>query len=104
VYADGEVIKISVDVENTGSYDGEEIVQAYVGCIAPSNVRPDKELKGFGKVFIKSGEKCTVEIEINVSELSYYNRTLQKILDKGEYKICVGTSSVEFLEKRFEIE
>ncbi len=104
VYKDNDKIKISVDVENTGAYDGEEIIQAYVGCIVPSNVRPDKELKGFKKVFIKSGEKCTVEIEINVSELSYYNRTIQKVLDKGEYKLCVGTSSIEFLEKRFEIE
>ena len=90
-------------MENVGKFDGEEIVEAYVGSIASTYVRPDKELKGFSKVFIKSGEKCTVNIEIDVEQLLYYNRKLEKILDKGTYKICVGESSVKFLEENFEI-
>lgn len=102
-YSCGDKITVSVDVENVGKYDGEEIVEAYVGSIASTYVRPDKELKGFSKVFIKSGEKCTVNIEIDVEQLLYYNRKLEKILDKGTYKICVGESSVKFLEENFEI-
>lgn len=102
-YTTDEKIMVSVDVENKGKLDGEEIVQAYIGCITPSCVRPDKELKGFKKVFIKAGEKCKVSIEIDVEQLKYYNRKLEHILDKGDYKICVGESSAAYLEEHFDI-
>lgn len=94
-----EVLKVLIDIENTGKFDGEEIVQLYVRDLVASNVRPIKELKGFKKVFIKAGEKVTVEIELDVSSLGFYNRKREYVVEAGEFEIMVGTSSEKFLKE-----
>ncbi len=94
-----DVITVSVDVENTGKYDGEEIVQLYIRDLVASNVRPIKELKGFEKVFIKAGEKKTVELELPIKSLGFYNRKLEYIVEPGEFWIMVGKSSEEYLQE-----
>lgn len=93
-----EEIKVCVDVENVGKFDGEEIVQLYIRDLVASNVRPIKELKGFKKVYIKSGEKVSVEIPLNISNLGFYNRQLEYIVEPGKFEIMVGTNSEEYLK------
>ncbi len=88
-----ETVIVSVDVTNNGKYDGEEIVQLYVHDKVASMTRPMKELKGFKKVFIKSGETKTVEIELSVSDLGFRNRKNEYIVEKGDFEIMVGTNS-----------
>lgn len=90
----GENILIKVDVKNTGKVAGEEIVQLYVGCENSKVDRPIKELKGFEKVFLESGEKKTVSIGLNTRELAHYDVEQEDwIIEPGEYSLFVGSSS-----------
>lgn len=91
-------IIVSVDIENTGNYDGEEIVQLYVRDLVATSVRPIKELKGFQKVYLKSGEKTTVEFSLAICDLGFYNRKLEYVVEPGEFEIMVGTNSEEYLK------
>ena len=93
-----EVITVTIDIENIGDFDGEEIVQLYIRDLVASNVRPIKELKGFKKVFIKSGHKVTIEILLDIKTLGFYNRQLEYIVEPGEFEIMVGTNSEEYLK------
>lgn len=95
-----EAITVAVDIENIGDFDGEEIVQLYIRDLVASNVRPIKELKGFKKVFIKAGQKITVEIPLDINTLGFYNRQLEYIVEPGEFEIMVGTSSEKYLKDR----
>ncbi|MBQ8070383.1 MAG: beta-glucosidase BglX [Bacteroidales bacterium] len=89
---DGNV-KVSVDVKNTGSMDGKEIVQLYIHDIYATSTRPVKELKGFQKVDIKAGETKTVEFTLTSEDLSYYNHDLQWVCESGDFEIMVGPNS-----------
>lgn len=87
-------LRASIEVSNSGATDGAEVVQLYVGQNDPKVDRPIKELKGFEKIFLKAGEKCTVTFEIDAADLAYYDekaRTWQS--DKGDYTILIGSSS-----------
>ena len=90
--ADGSV-KVSVDVKNTGSMDGKEIVQLYIHDIYATSTRPVKELKGFQKVDIKAGETKTVEFTLTAEELSYYDHELNWVCEPGDFEIMVGPNS-----------
>lgn len=91
--SDGKV-KIKLDVKNTGVYDGAEVVQVYISDVVSNVKRPIKELKAFERVFIKRGETKTVEFEIPVSELGYYNIMLRKwVTEPGRYDVMIGSSS-----------
>ncbi|MCP4634002.1 MAG: glycosyl hydrolase, partial [candidate division Zixibacteria bacterium] len=69
---ENEVIKISVDISNTGKVAGEEIVQLYIGYKGSSVERHVKDLRGFGKISLKPGETKTITLDLNASELAYY--------------------------------
>ena len=86
-------VKVTVDVKNTGSMDGKEIVQLYIHDIYASSTRPVKELKGFQKVDIKAGETKTVEFTLTAEDLSYYNHDLQWVCESGDFEIMVGPNS-----------
>lgn len=88
-----ENIVASVDVTNTGEYDGEEIVQLYIHDVVGNVTRPVKELKGFKKVLIKKGQTLTVAFTISPSELSYYHRDMTFKFDPGDFELFIGTSS-----------
>lgn len=83
----------SIDVKNTGKYDGKEIVQLYIRDMVGSVTRPVKELKGFQKVLIKAGETKKIEFKITPEDLKFYNYDLKYDWESGDFKIMVGTSS-----------
>ncbi|MHA1336217.1 MAG: glycoside hydrolase family 3 C-terminal domain-containing protein, partial [Promethearchaeota archaeon] len=94
IYNESDLIIASVDIENKGNYDGEEIVQLYVGYKNSAVERPIKELKAFQKIFIKKGEKKTVNLEFKAKDLAYFDENENKwIVEKIEYIIGVGPSS-----------
>lgn len=93
VYAKGEHIFVSVDVQNTGNVDGEEIVQLYVRDLVSSVTRPVRELKGFQKVMLKKGEKKTVQFTVTPDDLAFYNEFMTWGLEPGLFDIFVGGSS-----------
>ena len=92
-------LPVSVDVTNTGNYDGEEIVQLYVADKVASMVRPVKELKGFQKVFIPKGQTKRVEFKLNVKDLGFWNNLMQYVVEPGTFEIMVGTNSEELQKK-----
>lgn len=94
-------LKISVDVANTGNYDGEEVVQLYIKDVVGSVTRPVKELKGFKKLLIKKGTKQTVEFEISPDELKFYNIDMQFVAEPGDFEVFVGGSSATGLNDKF---
>lgn len=98
-FDDKGFLPVSVDVTNTGNYDGEEIVQLYVADKVASMVRPIKELKGFQKVFIPKGQTKRVEFKLNVKDLGFWNSLMQYVVEPGMFEIMVGTNSEELQKK-----
>ncbi|MCI7604913.1 MAG: glycoside hydrolase family 3 C-terminal domain-containing protein [Blautia massiliensis] len=91
---DKDTITVSVDVTNTGNMAGKEVVQLYVKDCTSSTIRPEKELKGFKKVFLNPGETKTVTMELDKRSFAWYNTELHDwFAASGEYKLLVGTSS-----------
>lgn len=83
-------------VTNTGKMDGAEIAQLYVHAKAPRVCRPDRELKGFQKVFLKAGESRSVVIRLDDKAFRYFNRVTGRFeIDGGEYEIFIGASAAD---------
>ena len=97
--AGNEVLDISVDIANTGDYDGEEIVQLYVRDMVASVTRPIKELKGFQKVSIGKGESETVAFKLSADDLKFYDFDLEYDWEPGEFEIMVGPNSNDVQSK-----
>lgn len=94
-------VKVSVDVANTGNFDGEEVVQLYVKDEVGSVTRPVKELKGFNKLALKKGEKKTVEFEITADDLRFYNIDMKFVAEPGDFEVMVGGDSASGLKDKF---
>ena len=87
-------ITVTFDIKNTGKYDGAESAQVYVHQNSTPVERPIKELKGFGKVFLKIGETKTITVKLDKSAFSYYKTEEQAFgYDAGDFEIIVGASS-----------
>lgn len=85
---DNKIIKISLNVKNTGNRYGGEVIQIYVSNLIPNFVKPYRELKGFDKVYLKPDETKRVEINIDINDLSYFNIKQDRwILLEGKYLI-----------------
>ena len=86
-------ITVSIDITNTGNFDGKEVVQLYSRDVVGSVTRPMKELKGFKKVFLKKGEKQTVSFELSVDDLKFYNSDLEFVAEPGVFDLFIGANS-----------
>ena len=87
-------ITFTVNVKNTGKCGGSETVQLYIHDVKSSLDRPYKELKGFKKVELKTGESRDVDITIDNSALSFYDdRTQDWTSEAGDFEALVGNSS-----------
>ncbi len=97
---------VSVDVTNTSSVDGAEVVQVYVSEPQAAVYRPIKELKGFKKVYLSAGQTKTVEIALDKQSFSYYSVIFDDwTVNGGTYEIKVGDSSQNILlTKRINIQ
>lgn len=89
----GEMLKVSVDITNTGNKDGKEIIQVYYNDVYSSVTTPIKELCAYQKVNIAKGETKTVEFEIPFEEFSLVNEKLEEVVEEGEFELFVGASS-----------
>ena len=89
-----QTLKVSVDVTNTGSADGAEVVQLYINDVKSTIDRPVKELKNFEKVYLKAGETKTVTFEIDAQDLSYFDADKHEwVAEPGKFKALIGSSS-----------
>jgi beta-glucosidase len=96
-----DTLLISLNVRNTGKWDGEEIVQLYTRDLVGSVTRPLKELKGFQKIFIKAGESADITFKITREDLRFYDRNMNFNAEPGDFIVFVGTNSEEAKEARF---
>ena len=103
-FAKGESVKVSVEVNNSGNYDGKEVVQLYIHDVAASLARPVKELKGFELIELKKGETKTVTLTLTDKELGFFDNDGNYLVEPGTFKIMVGGSSDKGLESSFELE
>jgi len=96
-------VTVEFELANTGGRAGAEVAQIYVQPVHPGVSRPLKELKGFKKVFLQPGEKQMVSITLNPNAFAYYDVDKKGwVVEKGEYKILVGSSSRDIrLNDRF---
>lgn len=93
-YKKDDVIEISCNVKNTGTADGAEVVQVYVGKKDSKVTRAKKELKAFKKVLIKANEEANVSLSIKASDLAFFNEDISDWeVETGEYIIYVGNAS-----------
>ena len=100
----GSRLVVSADVRNTGGRAGEEVVQLYLEDVISTVARPGKELKGFAKVRLEPGEKRTVRFELTPDDLALYDRNLRRIVEPGEFRIFIGSSSEDIrLKGRFAV-
>lgn len=94
VMAPGATVNVRFTLTNTGDKAGFEVAQLYVQPVKPAVDRPEKELKGFTKVYLQPGESKTVSIPIDSRSLAYYvDNTASWDVDAGKFKILVGADS-----------
>jgi beta-glucosidase len=91
---DGNV-KVSVNVRNIGSMQGDEVVQLYVRDIDSAITRPVKELKAFRRVSLQPGASTTVEFTLTKQAFAYWNEEMKYAIEPGEFSIMTGPNSVD---------
>jgi len=89
-----EIVTAQFEIENTGKVAGAEVAQLYIHQKNPALMRPEKELKGFKKVFLQPGEKQTVSIPLNKAAFEYYDDGKKSwVADNDTFEILIGSSS-----------
>jgi beta-glucosidase len=96
-------IEVSVDVTNSGDFDGEEVVQLYIRDVVGSVSRPLRELKGFRKISLAKGATQKVSFTLSPKELSFYNYDLDFVAEPGIFQVFVGGNSNAELSAEFEL-
>ena len=91
---------MTVDIKNTGTKDGDEVVQLYIKDIEASSPRPIKELKGFSRISLKAGETKTVKFTLKPSQLQMINNKGEKVVEAGDFEIQMGSSSADIKLKK----
>lgn len=91
--ASAKTVRVSVNVRNTGSRDGKEVVQLYVNDRVSSVTTPQKMLKGFDKIELKAGEQKTVTFDLPYDELALWNASMQRVVEPGEFAVMIGRSA-----------
>jgi len=100
----GGVVEVSVDITNTGKRLGDEVVQLYINDVLSSVTRPVKELKGFAKVTMESGETKTVMFKLLPEDIALLDRDMHVVVEPGIFEVMVGSSSEDIkLRDDFEV-
>ena len=98
----GDRLQIQLTVENTGNYDGAEVVQIYLSGRNCDVVMPIKELKAYKRIALSAKEAAAVKIEVPAEAFCYYNRKMVYGMHDGDYTVMVGTSSAD-IKAAFEV-
>lgn len=97
-------VKVRFQVKNTGSRDGDEVVQLYLRDRVSSTVTPDRQLKQFQRIHLKAGEQKTVELVLKAEDLMLLDPKMQWVVEPGDFDVLVGASSDDIkLESTFKI-
>jgi len=96
-------VQVKVDVRNSGTRRGDEVVQLYLSDLQASVVRPVRELKGFRRISLAPGQKKSVVFALGRKELTMLDRDLNPIVEPGVFEVAVGGHSQAGLRTRFEV-
>ncbi len=88
-------VEVTVQVKNTGSRDGDEVVQLYVIDPLASTVRPRKQLRAFDRIFVKAGETRPVTLKLGPDAFSLVNAAGDTVIEHGDFLLEVGASSAD---------
>ena len=91
----GDTVTIRVDVTNTGTRTGDEVVQLYARDEEASVARPVRELCGFQRLHLAAGECRTVTFRLSTEQLSYFDVEMRRVIEPGTVRLFVGRSSVD---------
>ncbi|GAB4515239.1 MAG: glycoside hydrolase family 3 N-terminal domain-containing protein [Anaerolineae bacterium] len=88
-----DTVAVSVSVQNTGSYAGDEVVQLYVADPIASVTRPVKALKGFQRVHLEPGQQSRLTFHVPIAHFAFYDRQMRYVVEPGEVRVMVGSAS-----------
>ena len=94
VNGDG-IVSVSVDIENTGNREGEEVAQLYLTDVVSSVITPVITLQGFQRVHLDKGEKKTIGFRLSPYQLSLLNASMERVVEPGKFRVHVGGVSPE---------
>lgn len=94
------VVKVEFTLKNTGKFEGAEVVQLYVKDLITSVSQPVISLKGFQKISLKPGESKKVTFTITPKELQILNAQNKWVVEPGDFRIMIGSSSKDLRLKR----
>ena len=97
-----DCMSVTLSIENTGEFDGAEVIQIYLSGKNCDVVMPLSELKAYQRVSLKQGEKRSVTVEIPHEAFCYYNRKMIYGMHNGDYKVSIGTSCAN-IHQTFEV-
>jgi beta-glucosidase len=98
---EGETVNVTLNLENTGDYDSDEVVQLYVSFPGSEISRPAVALKGFARVHVRKGETQKVTIPLRADDILYWDADRHMFsLEKGKVRIFIGASSADLRLKR----
>jgi beta-glucosidase len=96
-------ITASVDVQNTGSRAGDDVVQPYVQDPVASIVQPVRRLRGFQRVTLKKGQSTAVSFTLDASDWGFYDNRGKFVVEPGQIDVYAGDSSAADMTKSFTI-
>ncbi|HSB93653.1 MAG TPA: glycoside hydrolase family 3 N-terminal domain-containing protein [Flavitalea sp.] len=91
----GDSVYVSCKIQNTGSREGEEVAQLYIRDLLSSVARPVLELKGFQRVKLKPKETTIIRFMVSPAMLEMLNEDMEKVIEPGDFRIMIGSSSRE---------
>ena len=99
----GDSVVVTVDVTNTGQRAGDEVVQLYLRDDVASATRPVRELRGFQRLTLRSGETRTVRFALGRDAMAFLDADLRRVIEPGTFTVWVGGSSATTNEARFTV-
>lgn len=89
----GGTADVSCTISNTGEREGTEVAELYLRDVVSSVTTPEKALKGFARITLKPNESGTVHFTLSAEQLALWNREMKHVVEPGEFRIMVGSSS-----------
>jgi beta-glucosidase len=92
-------VTVEIAVTNTGQRSGEDVVQLYVSDLVASVARPEKSLIGFARLALEAGRTAKLSFDVHPSRLAFYDDKMRFVVEPGEYRFAVGTSSSDLRQQ-----
>jgi beta-glucosidase len=99
----GDGLSVTVEVTNTGTRAGTEVVQLYLRDDAATVTRPVRELRGFRRVTLQPGQTQTVRFELRPADMALHDRDMRRVVEPGTFTVWAGGSSAATLQARFTV-